>query len=110
MSVKKDKLAVLIQKHVSDIIQFELKNADLGLTTVTRVKLSDDKSWAKVYVSFLSKNKEEKLEELTRCKGFIRTSLSKKLKIRKVPDIVFVIDDSYEQGEKIEKILRELKS
>ena len=62
--LKQEKLAVQIQKYISDIIQFELKTNNLGIVTVTRVKVSDDNSWAKVYVSFLNKDKEKSLENL----------------------------------------------
>lgn len=106
--LKQERLAVQIQKYISDIIQFELKNDRLGIVTVTRVKVSDDNSWAKVFVSFLSKDKEAKLELLKECKPFIRSSLAKKLTIRRTPDITFEIDDSYDKGEHIEKIIREL--
>ena len=107
--LKQEKLAVQIQKYISDIIQFELKAHDLGICTVTRVKVSDDNSWAKVFVSFLDKNREEKLERLKYYKPVIRTALAKKLTIRRTPDITFTLDDSFEKGEKIEKIIRELK-
>ena len=69
--LKQEKLAVQIQKYITDIIQFELKNDNLGIVTVTRVKVSDDNSWAKVFVSFLDQNKEKKLEILQKCKPFI---------------------------------------
>ena len=108
--LKQERLAVQIQKYISDIIQFELKADNLGIVTVTRVKVSDDNSWAKVFVSFLDKNKEEKLEKLKSYKTPIRTSLAKKLTIRRTPDITFTLDDSYEKGEKIEKIIRELNN
>lgn len=108
--LKQEKLAVQIQKYISDIIQFELKANNLGIVTVTRVKVSDDNSWAKIYVSFLDKNREEKLEKLKEYKSVIRTALSKKLTIRRTPDLTFTLDDSYEKGEKIEKIIRELKN
>ena len=108
--LKQEKLAVQIQKFITDIIQFELKNDNVGIVTVTRVKVSDDNSWAKVYVSFLDKNKEKKLEILQECKSFIRSSLAKKLTIRRTPDIVFTLDDSWEKGEHIEKIIRELNN
>ena len=108
--LKQEKLAVQIQKYISEIIQYELKTNNLGIVTVTRVKVSDDNSWAKVYVSFLDKDKEKKLENLKECKPFIRTALAKKLTIRRTPDITFTIDDSYEKGEKIESIIRELKN
>ena len=50
--LKQEKLAVQIQKYITDIIQFELKNDNLGIVTVTRVKVSDDNSWAKVFPIF----------------------------------------------------------
>jgi len=108
--LKQEKLAVQIQKYITEIIQFELKNDNLGIVTVTRVKVSDDNSWAKVFVSFLDKNREKKLELLKECKPFIRSSLARKLTIRRTPDILFVLDDSFEKGEHIEKIIRELNN
>ena len=107
--IKQEKLAVDIQRYISEIIQFELKGVDVGFATVTRVKVSDDNSWAKVYVSFLDKDREAKLEKLRDAKWMIRTSLAKKLTIRKTPDINFVLDDSYQKGEHIEEIIKDLK-
>ena len=106
--LKQEKLAVQIQKYISDIIQFELKADNLGIVTVTRVKVSDDNSWAKVFVSFLDKNREEKLEKLKEYKTPIRTALAKKLTIRKTPSLIFVIDDSFERGMKIEKLIKDI--
>ena len=53
MSMKKDKIAGIIQKEVSEIIQFELKDPKIGFITITDVIVSGDLSIAKVYVSFL---------------------------------------------------------
>ena len=107
--IKQEKLAVDIQRYISEIIQFELKGVNIGIATVTRVKVSDDNSWAKVYVSFLDKDREAKLERLKEVKGMIRSALAKKLTIRKTPDINFVLDDSYQKGEHIEEIIKDLK-
>ena len=107
--LKQEKLAVDIQKYISQIIQYELKNVDIGMATVTRVKVSDDNSWAKVYVTFLDKNREKKLEDLKNAKWLIRSELAKKLTIRKTPDINFVLDDSYQKGEHIENIIKKIK-
>ena len=106
--IKQEKLAVDIQRYISEIIQFELKGVNIGIATVTRVKVSDDNSWAKVYVSFLDKDREAKLERLKEVKGMIRSALAKKLTIRKTPDINFVLDDSYQKGEHIDKLLKGL--
>ena len=43
-------------------------------------------------------------------KGAIRTSLAKKLTTRRTPDLVFVLDDSYKNGEHIENIIKEINS
>lgn len=107
--IKQEKLAVDIQRYISEIIQFELKGVNIGIATVTRVKVSDDNSWAKVYVSFLGEDRENKLEKLKEAKWMIRTALAKKLTIRKTPDINFVLDDSYQKGQQIEKIFKDLK-
>ena len=107
--LKQEKLASDIQRYISEIIQFELKNINVGMVTVTRVKVSDDNSWAKVYVSFLDKDREARLENLRDAKWMVRSALAKKLTIRKTPDINFVLDDSYQKGEHIEAIIKELK-
>lgn len=110
MSYKQNKLTSLIAKEVSDILQFEVKNPEIGFVTVTGVEVSNEYSYAKIHVTFLDKkNKEVQFEALNRVKGFIRSSLAKKIKIYKVPELIFVMDNSYEEGEKIEKILKELK-
>ena len=107
--VKQEKLAVDIQRYISEIIQFQLKGVNIGIATVTRVKVSDDNSWAKVYVSFLGDNREGKLEKLKESKWLIRSELAQRLTIRKTPDINFVLDDSYQKGEHIENIIKSLK-
>ena len=109
MAYKQDKVSVSVLKYVSDIIQFEVKNPEIGFVTVTGVDVSGDLSIAKVYVSFLDKkNVEARFEALNRSKGNIRSLLAKKLTIRKVPSLVFIIDDSYEKGMKIENLIKEV--
>ena len=107
--IKQEKLAVDIQRYISEIIQFEMGHINVGMVTVTKVKVSDDNSWAKVYVSFLDKDRERKLEALKNAKWLIRSELAKRLTIRKTPDINFVLDDSYQKGEHIEEIIKEIK-
>ena len=107
--IKQEKLAVDIQRYISEIIQFEMGHINVGMVTVTKVKVSDDNSWAKVYVSFLDKDRERKLEALKNAKWLIRSELAKRLTIRKTPDINFVLDDSYQKGEHIEQIIKSLK-
>ena len=52
-SIKVKRLEGIIRKDVSDIIQFDLKDPDVGFVTITDVRLSNDHSYATVYVTFL---------------------------------------------------------
>ncbi len=110
MSLKQERLDMILQREISSILQFELKNPKLGFVTVTDVQCSRDLSVAKVYVSFLGKQERNDagMKVLNQSKGFIRSNLAKKLTIRKMPSLVFVQDTSLEQGNRIEKILHDM--
>ena len=100
-----------IRKALSQIIDYEVKNPDVtGMISVTKVKVTPDLKYAKVYVSILnSKNNDKTMEGLKASSGFMRTSLAKKVNLRITPELVFEYDDSIEHGERIENILREIK-
>ena len=100
-----------LRKALSQIIDYEVKNSNVtGMISVTKVKVTPDLKYAKVYVSILnSKSNEKTLEGLKASAGFIRTSLAKKVNLRITPVIVFEYDDSIEHGERIESLLQEIK-
>lgn len=99
-----------LKKEISQIISFELKNPDAtGLISVTKVKITPDLKYAKVYVSMLnSKSKEKTMEALKKSAGYIRSEIAKRVNLRITPELVFEEDDSMEYGEKIDKILKDL--
>ena len=106
MADRIQRIQSIIGKNISEIIQFELKNKNIGFCTVSEVKVSTDFSYAKVYVTFLgAKNPKNNLEELNRCRGFIRSSLAKKIDIRKTPEISFYLNDTFEKAHHLEQIL-----
>ncbi len=100
-----------LKKEISHIISYELKNPNAtGLISVTKVHVTPDLKYAKVYVSILnSKNINETLEALMKSSGFIRTQIAKKMNLRITPELVFERDDSIEYGARIEAILKEIK-
>jgi ribosome-binding factor A len=107
MADRNGRIKAVIARNISDILMFELKNSHIGMPSVNEVIVANDYSFAKVYVSFLgSKNPQENLQALNKCKGFIRSSLAKKLDIRKTPEITFVLDDSYEKAEHLEELIK----
>ena len=99
-----------LKKEISNIISFELKNPDAtGLISVTKVKITPDLKYAKVYVSMLnSKSNEKTLEALKSSAGFIRSLIAKRINLRITPELVFEEDDSMEYGERIDKILKDI--
>ena len=98
------------KKELSQIIGYELKNPNVtGLISVTKVKVTPDLKFAKIYVSILnSKNIKETLEGLKKSAGFMRTELAKRVNLRNTPELIFEIDDSIEYGAKIDTILKEI--
>lgn len=98
------------RKELSQIIGYELKNPNVtGMISVTKVKVTPDLKYAKVFVSILnSKNIKETMEGLKKSSGFIRTELAKRINLRNTPELIFEIDDSMEYGAKIDSILKEI--
>ena len=98
------------RKELSQIIGYELKNPNVtGMISVTKVKVTTDLKYAKVYVSILnSKNIKDTMDGLKKSSGFIRSELAKRVNLRNTPELIFEIDDSLEYGAKINSILKEI--
>lgn len=109
MSIKVERLEQIIQKEVSQILQQEVKEPGLSWVVVTDVTCSKDLSYAKIFVSTRPDEAEAVLESLNKAKGFIRSLLSGRLSIRKVPQLLFEIDESLDRGNRIEEILKNVK-
>ena len=98
------------RKELSQIIDRELKNPNItGMISVTKVKVTNDLKYAKVYVSILnSKNIKDTLAGLKKSSGFIRSELAKRVNLRNTPELIFELDDSLEYGARIDSILKEI--
>jgi ribosome-binding factor A len=100
----------LVREEVADIIMYRLKDPRIGFVTVTGVDMSPDMKNAKVYVSVLKEeDRELTLEILNSSKSFIRSLLSKRLRMKFIPTVEFRFDTSIEYGYKIDKLLKEIK-
>lgn len=110
MSVKQARLESIIRKELTEIIRNEVKDPKLGFVTITDVELTNDYSYAKVYLSFLKQDPKHQygLEVLERAKGLIRTKLAARLTIRKCPELIFKIDDSLDRADRVESLLNRI--
>ncbi|AEI44294.1 30S ribosome-binding factor RbfA [Paenibacillus mucilaginosus] len=99
-----------IKKEISQIIQSELKDPRIGFITVTGVDVTNDFSQAKIFLSVLGSDdqKEATLKALARSTGFIRSELGKRIRMRKVPELLFKFDASIDYGSKIESLLTQI--
>ena len=97
-----------MKKEISHIITYDLKDPYItGLISVTKVKVSGDLKYAKVYVSMLNaKDNKQVLAALKKSAGFVRTEVAKRINLRTTPEIIFIFDDSIEYGARIDTILK----
>lgn len=97
-------------REISLIIQREVKDPRLGFVSITGVELSDDLRFARVFVSILGDEGSRKasLVGLESAKGYIRKHLGERIKLRFLPEIVFKEDRSFEQGERIDRLIDSL--
>jgi ribosome-binding factor A len=104
-----DRIAEQIREEVSQIVGYELRDERVRFATVTDVRLTPDLGTARVFVSFLgdAESKAESLAALNQAAGFVRRQLAPRLRTRRVPTIVFALDDLLERGNRIEKLLKE---
>ncbi len=109
MSIKTEKIGSNFVKEISYIIMEEIKDPKIQFVTLTDCDVTNDLSYAKVYFTTLKdEEKEEVLEALNKAANFIEIELSKRIEIRKMPQISFYLDESIDYGNHIEKLIDEV--
>ncbi len=109
-NTRANRVAEQMKKEVGEIINQKLKDPRIGFVTVTDIDLTNDLQHATIFISVLGDEteKEESLIGLSKASGFIRSEIGKRIRLRKVPEIVFKFDEAHEHGNRIESILRKL--
>jgi ribosome-binding factor A len=99
-----------MKKELSDIIGRKIKDPRIGFVTVTDVQVTGDLQQAKVYISVLGddEQKENTLKGLAKAKGFIRSEIGHRIRLRKTPEIIFEFDESIDYGNRIDTLLHQL--
>ncbi len=106
------RLGAQVQRTLSELLRFEVKDPGLQDVSLTSVDLSRDLSVARVYFSLLDPDGDTApvLEGLQRAAGFLRRRLGRELAIRHVPELRFVHDDSIAQGFEISRLIDSARS
>jgi ribosome-binding factor A len=104
------RVADRIQIELSDIIRRRLKDPRHGMITVTGVEVAQDLRSARVFISTLDDEElETSVATLERARGFIRTELGQRIRLRHTPELRFKADRSGERAMRVSRILRELQ-
>lgn len=108
-----DRLNSLLKEVISDIIRKDVRNPHVNeLITVTRVDITKDLHYAKVYISVIGDKtqKAETLDALQSAAGFIAVQASKQVVMRYFPSLTFKLDDSVEKHMRIEELLSKIST
>lgn len=112
MKVRPNRIGEEIKKELVLLIRNGIKDPRVdSLISITDVEVTRDLSYATVYISRYGSETERQdaLEGMKAAAGFMRSELSKRLKLRTVPELIFKLDDSLQYGAKIETILQQIQ-
>lgn len=103
-----DRISEEARRIIDQIIREDLKDPRIsGTYSITRVDVTRDLSYAKVYVSVYEEDKRKDLiKALKGASGYIRRELGKRMVIRYSPELIFIEDNNIEYGVHIEDVLR----
>jgi len=106
-----EKVTEAIRQEASIIIHDELKDPRLGFVTITRVEMTPNLRFARIFFSVLGQDRDytKTKEALDSALGFIRSLIAQRIRLRFAPEIAFYEDHSSEYSIKIEEVLNEIK-
>ncbi|TJX16219.1 30S ribosome-binding factor RbfA [Tissierella creatinini] len=112
MNIKRiNRISEEVKKVVSDLIFNEINDPRIShMTTVSRVEVTRDLSFAKIYVSVMGddKEKEDTLLGLNSAKGYIRREIGAKIDLRHAPEPRFFLDESIEKAIEMSKLIADV--
>lgn len=110
MKLRANRVGEQMKKELGDIISRKIKDPRVGFVTVTDVQVSGDLQIATVYISVLGdeEQKESTLKGLAKAKGFIRSEIGQRIRLRKTPEITFEFDESIGYGHRIDTLLHQI--
>ncbi len=111
--LRTDRLNSLLREVISDVIRKDVKNLEVStLVTVTRVDITRDLRYAKVYISVIGTEAEKTttLNALNTAAGFIAVHASKEVVMRFFPQLTFYLDKGLEQQFRVQELLNEIEA
>ncbi len=103
------RISDLLIKEISEmLVRGKIKDPRVSSASITAVRVTDDMSYAKVFFTSFDEGSDtqEMLEGLRKATGYIKSALSKKLRIKKIPNIEFEYDSLVEKRARIDELIR----
>ena len=113
MSHRIERVSSLMRHEISGLLQRQVKDPRLSnFVAVTEVSLSADLKYARVFVSCMGSEEEKKamLEGLGAAANFLRSQLTKRLRLRRIPELSFEWDDSIERGDHLLQLMDKISA
>lgn len=112
MTIKSDRVADLIQSHLSQLLLTDIRDPRLSGVTITAIKVDREIEHAEIFVNALADDAREKevLAGLNKANGFLRRELAKRLSLRRMPQLHFKWDAILQQAHHMETVLDALKA
>ena len=109
--LRPERVQEALRQEISKVALEEIKDPRVGFLTITKVELTKDLRYAKVYFSVLGGAKEKALalKGLNSAKGYIKGIVADRIKLRLVPELSFRIDESIEHTKEIYDLFEKIK-
>ena len=106
---RSDRVAQELKKEVAIILQREVKDPRIGMVTVSDVEVSRDLAYAKIFVTFLFDSDQAAIEQgmvgLEKASPYIRSLVGKAMRLRIVPELRFIYDESLVEGMRMSNLV-----
>ena len=112
MSLRNERVRKALMREISDILFREIKDPQIcGMVSITDVDVSPDNSAARVFYSVYGNDevKEKTSKALERHVGQIRHEVGKRIRLRKTPTLLFILDNSMERGAKMMELINKIE-
>ena len=108
---RSDRVGDLILEVVAELLRKDIRDPRVQAVTLTAVKVSKDLRHARIYFNLLGgqSDRADVLAGLKSAAGFIRAKVGKQLKLRFVPDLEFTYDDTEDEAQRIDQLLKQVK-
>ena len=110
-SYRLEQIGHQIRAELSELLLREVRDPRLGFVTITEVSVSADLGVARVNISCYGTEQEqqESLQALKHAAGFFRSAISKRLRLRTMPQLIFHLDHSMAHAEEVQRTLKSLE-